>query len=60
MFKYLQETFSKKTRQKDKDILDESEKLMWATKRAGILNKFTTSEKLSIATSFLSGGEMSK
>ncbi|KAG8173555.1 hypothetical protein JTE90_003498, partial [Oedothorax gibbosus] len=29
----------------------------WATKKAAILNKYTTSEKLSIATSFLSGGE---
>uniref|UniRef100_T1JKK3 VPS35 endosomal protein-sorting factor-like n=1 Tax=Strigamia maritima TaxID=126957 RepID=T1JKK3_STRMM len=29
----------------------------WCTKKAGILSKYTTSEKLSIATSFLSGGE---
>lgn len=29
----------------------------WSTKKVAILNKYTTSEKLSIATSFLSGGE---
>ncbi|GIY19382.1 VPS35 endosomal protein-sorting factor-like [Caerostris darwini] len=29
----------------------------WSTKKAAILNKYTTSEKLSIATSFLSGGD---
>lgn len=29
----------------------------WSMKKAAILNKYTTSEKLSIATSFLSGGE---
>lgn len=32
----------------------------WSMKKAAILNKYTTSEKLSIATSFLSGGEKSK
>lgn len=32
----------------------------WSTKRLAILNKFTTSEKLSIQTSFLSDGEISK
>lgn len=29
----------------------------WSVRRASILNKYTTSEKLSIVTSFLSGGE---
>ncbi|GFY46343.1 UPF0505 protein C16orf62, partial [Trichonephila inaurata madagascariensis] len=29
----------------------------WSTKKVAILSKYTTSEKLSIATSFLSGGE---
>ncbi|CAK9815608.1 VPS35 endosomal protein-sorting factor-like [Anthophora plagiata] len=29
----------------------------WSTRRAAILNKYTTLEKLSIVTSFLSGGE---
>lgn len=29
----------------------------WSSRKAGILAKFTTSEKLSIVTSFLSGGE---
>lgn len=32
----------------------------WASKRPAILNKYTTSEKLSIVTSFLTGGEISK
>lgn len=32
----------------------------WASKRPSILNKYTTSEKLSIVTSFLTGGEISK
>lgn len=29
----------------------------WTSRRAGILTKYTTSEKLSIVTSFLSEGE---
>ncbi|XP_063705587.1 VPS35 endosomal protein sorting factor-like isoform X2 [Culicoides brevitarsis] len=33
---------------------------VWATKRPAILNKYTTSEKLSIVTSFLTGGEIIK
>lgn len=32
----------------------------WSTKRSAILMKYTTSEKLSIITSFLSDGEISK
>lgn len=31
----------------------------WTTKRSSILMKYTTSEKLSIVTSFLSDGEIS-
>ncbi|XP_029053584.1 VPS35 endosomal protein-sorting factor-like [Osmia bicornis bicornis] len=38
---------------------DTAEELVepWSARRAAILNKYTTSEKLSIITSFLSGGE---
>ncbi|CAK9796330.1 VPS35 endosomal protein-sorting factor-like [Anthophora quadrimaculata] len=38
---------------------DTAEELVepWSTRRAAILNKYTTLEKLSIVTSFLSGGE---
>ncbi|XP_057310899.1 VPS35 endosomal protein-sorting factor-like [Hydractinia symbiolongicarpus] len=32
----------------------------WSTKRSGILSKYTTSEKLSISTSFLSGSDREK
>jgi hypothetical protein len=32
----------------------------WSVRRAAILNRYTTSEKLTIVTSFLTGGEMSK
>lgn len=32
----------------------------WSSRRSAVLNKYTTSEKLSIVTSFLTGGEMSK
>uniref|UniRef100_A0A336MF00 CSON000709 protein n=1 Tax=Culicoides sonorensis TaxID=179676 RepID=A0A336MF00_CULSO len=32
----------------------------WSSKRPAILNKYTTSEKLSIVTSFLTGGEIIK
>ncbi|XP_058453184.1 VPS35 endosomal protein sorting factor-like isoform X2 [Malaya genurostris] len=32
----------------------------WASRRVGILNKYTTNEKLSIVTSFLNGGETIK
>lgn len=42
-----------------KKIKDKTEELVepWASRRNTILNKFTTNEKLSIITSFLSGGE---
>jgi hypothetical protein len=32
----------------------------WSVRRSAILNRYTTSEKLTIVTSFLTGGEMSK
>lgn len=32
----------------------------WSAKKAGILAKYTTSEKLSITTSFLSAGDKEK
>lgn len=32
----------------------------WSSRRAAILNKYTTTERLSIVTSFLTGGETSK
>ncbi|KAE8740858.1 hypothetical protein FOCC_FOCC013650 [Frankliniella occidentalis] len=37
--------------------MDDGFQESWASRKAGILCKFTTSEKLSIVTSFLSGGE---
>ncbi|PNF32008.1 hypothetical protein B7P43_G06573 [Cryptotermes secundus] len=42
---------------KSKDALLDDVIEPWATRKSAILNKFTTSEKLSIVTSFLSGGE---
>ncbi|KAJ1532194.1 hypothetical protein ONE63_000815 [Megalurothrips usitatus] len=38
-------------------VVDDGMRETWASRKAGILCKFTTSEKLSIVTSFLSGGE---
>lgn len=32
----------------------------WSSRRAAILNKYTTTERLSIVTSFLTGGETSE
>lgn len=46
-------TTSKKTKERKLSIDMEP----WSSRKAGILAKFTTSEKLSIVTSFLSGGE---
>ncbi|XP_067641298.1 VPS35 endosomal protein sorting factor-like isoform X2 [Eurosta solidaginis] len=48
-------SYQKKTKSKEKSSLEEHD-LCWRTKRLGILNRFTTSEKLSISTSFLSTG----
>ncbi|XP_017471583.1 PREDICTED: UPF0505 protein CG8202 isoform X1 [Rhagoletis zephyria] len=48
-------TFQKKLKRRDKNVIDDDD-LSWATRRLGILNRFTTSEKLSITTSFLSTG----
>ncbi|XP_021918699.1 UPF0505 protein C16orf62 homolog isoform X2 [Zootermopsis nevadensis] len=42
---------------KSKDTLLDDAVEPWAARKSAILNKFTTSEKLSIVTSFLSGGE---
>lgn len=42
---------------KSKDALLDDVIEPWTTRKSAILNKFTTSEKLSIVTSFLSGGE---
>ncbi|XP_054747031.1 VPS35 endosomal protein sorting factor-like isoform X2 [Anastrepha obliqua] len=47
--------YQKKAKRRERTALEEDE-LSWATKRLGILNRFTTSEKLSITTSFLSTG----
>jgi hypothetical protein len=42
----------------DKKLSEQkSEVEPWAGKKAGILSKYTTSEKISIVTSFLSDGE---
>ncbi|XP_076300980.1 VPS35 endosomal protein-sorting factor-like isoform X2 [Lasioglossum baleicum] len=42
-----------------KKVKDTAEELVepWSARRTAILNKYTTSEKLSIVTSFLTGGE---
>nr|CAD7207211.1 unnamed protein product [Timema douglasi] len=44
-------------RRKSKDIIADEGIEPWALRKSAILSKFTTSEKLSIVTSFLSGGE---
>ncbi|XP_055850032.1 VPS35 endosomal protein sorting factor-like [Episyrphus balteatus] len=54
------ETSFKKTKKRDKDRQNDEEVMNWSVKRLGILNKFITSEKLSISTSFLAGGELIK
>lgn len=54
------ETSFKKTKKRDKDRHNDEEIMNWSGKRLGILNKFNTSEKLSISTSFLTGGELIK
>lgn len=43
----------------NKKSMDTAEELVepWLARRTTILNKYTTSEKLSIVTSFLPGGE---
>ncbi|KAI9576835.1 hypothetical protein GQX74_005715 [Glossina fuscipes] len=49
------ETFQKsKTKKREKDVSLADDSFNWNAKRLSILNKFTTSEKLSISTSFLS------
>ncbi|XP_062589752.1 VPS35 endosomal protein-sorting factor-like [Saccostrea cucullata] len=47
------------TRTKSENGLDETFE-PWSTKKAGILTKYTTSEKLSITTSFLSSADKEK
>ena len=44
-------------RRKNKDAQLDDLIEPWSARKSAILNKFTTSEKLSIVTSFLSGGE---
>lgn len=44
---------STKSKEKNLNLVMEP----WANRKHAILSKFTTSEKLSIVTSFLSGGE---
>lgn len=44
-------------RKKSKEAFPEDSIEPWCNRRAAILAKYTTSEKLSIVTSFLSGGE---
>ncbi|XP_055614690.1 VPS35 endosomal protein sorting factor-like [Uranotaenia lowii] len=54
---------SSKLNQKKKEVtnlLDMDLIEPWAARRGAILNKYTTNEKLSIVTSFLSGGETVK
>uniref|UniRef100_A0A1B0GED4 VPS35 endosomal protein sorting factor-like n=1 Tax=Glossina morsitans morsitans TaxID=37546 RepID=A0A1B0GED4_GLOMM len=54
---YVRETFQKsKTKKREKDFSLADDSFNWNAKRLSILNKFTTSEKLSISTSFLSMG----
>ncbi|KAG4070610.1 hypothetical protein HA402_013530 [Bradysia odoriphaga] len=42
------------------EIIQENSQDSWASRRTAILAKYTTSEKLSIVTSFLTGGEIIK
>nr|XP_031837161.1 VPS35 endosomal protein sorting factor-like isoform X1 [Nomia melanderi] len=51
--------YSSSTIVTNKKVKDTAEELVepWSTRRTAILNKYTTSEKLSIVTSFLTGGE---
>ncbi|XP_033326331.2 VPS35 endosomal protein-sorting factor-like [Megalopta genalis] len=51
--------YSSNTTTTSKKVKDTAEELVepWSTRRNAILSKYTTSEKLSIVTSFLSGGE---
>lgn len=46
--------------QKKGEIVQENSSDSWHSKRSMILTKYTTSEKLSIVTSFLTGGEIIK
>lgn len=43
-----------------KETLGLSQMESWSSRRAAILNKYTTTERLSIVTSFLTGGETSE
>lgn len=56
---YLQWDYSGILASTGKKSKDTAEELVepWANRRSAILSKYTTSEKLSIVTSFLSGGE---
>lgn len=54
---YLQWEPVQNERRKSKDSSLDDTVEPWAARKSAILNKFTTSEKLSIVTSFLSGGE---
>lgn len=56
---YLQWDYSSNVAAVGKKSKDMVEELVepWSARRSTILNKYTTSEKLSIVTSFLSGGE---
>ncbi|KAG1676021.1 UPF0505 protein C16orf62 [Nymphon striatum] len=51
---------SKSRTNSEKEFESDSNFEPWSVKKSSILNKYTTSEKLSITTSFLSGGEKVK
>ncbi|XP_017090466.2 VPS35 endosomal protein sorting factor-like [Drosophila bipectinata] len=46
--------FDLKSKRRDRDRVDQEDNtLQWSSRRLGILNRFTTNEKLSLSTSFL-------
>ncbi|KAH8369160.1 hypothetical protein KR009_002879, partial [Drosophila setifemur] len=46
--------FDLKTKRRERDRVEQEDNtLQWSTRRLGILNRFTTNEKLSLSTSFL-------
>lgn len=54
------ESVSKVQRKTKREVtVGSSQMESWSSRRAAILNKYTTTERLSIVTSFLSGGETS-
>lgn len=60
---YLQtrnDKYSQNRKKQSKNLTLNSDVEPWSTRRTAILCKYTTSEKLSIVSNFLSGGEKRK